>query len=1304
MAANSVSNNPYLGLRPFEESDASYFFGREDHVGDLLALLEHNRFLAVVGQSGSGKSSLVKAGLIPALKGAGLPKASSGWLIVTMTPETEPIERLVKKLKEAVAKKYPDEKRSDWNEGVGKAMRFSRSGLVDAVSKAHLPDRINTLVVVDQFEELFRYKQQDEAEGFVQRLIAATKSSIASIYVVITMRSDYIGECAKYGGLAEAVNSGLYLTPRLVREQLEEAIGGPARMAGGEISDDLIELIVNSVQLSPRAEPDEDALLRADQDQLPVLQHALMRCWHGEQTVNRERFEEVGGADALDQHANDVLREVEKKNADYATITELLFKTITEPGSNGGSRRPAKFKDIQDVIGCTEDDLRYVIEAFRREDRAFLTPRPIKPGDETVVTGITPEALTLDSMIDISHESLIRRWKKLVDWIKEEATSAELYTDLVKAAQRPNDRLPASRIPYVLEVKKARAWNARWADRYGGGFDEAIAFLENSRAYYRRTKKWQIIGAVCCGIAVAALAGLYFYNLDQRNKKTLEMAKSARQATWPSLPISERIKGALNAKSLENDLTIPGFVEQEVSLYDWELLGNLQQKDPGFSAPTEDNDRFDSNRIAVHRYVDRNNFELLVAVALGKSVSIWSLKQERDKKAANPTDITPPELKGSSAKWVRFSHDGSKLVVLELDGSLALNSFKVAGSSVTFDQKIQLSAADKANSTADSYKKIVAMGLTPDFKSLILLSSVSLFIYPLTGGTGISVFESQPSIKIKAGRFSSDDRYLLILNELGRVQLMDLRKPKSRGNPASISLNGDGVGSAFFGEGDSLILGTARGYMLMRPNPFEASQKTSGTSSPVAVGGITAAITCQCKEGWIAVGTSNGYVEVFNEKGINAGSPEWAKPAHRGAVQSIAFADSERIITAGSDGDTRVFETRTGVETHRIHHGEAVVWAEVAEVTGVSKPDRVISATQNGRLRVATLVSSSREWRKQDCLATPLIAVSPSLRCQGEEQDAEFVLRSGSNPLLSPVMKLSDDGEHLVWVTAGPTPTISVNRVKKQAPIPLPEDWPDGNSVLPAISSDGNWFAAVNRLNPTRVYFWPSIEPKYFEIPEPSKGAQTKTTRATGANTVMNSPNRQVTALAIAKDGSVAIGMFGRAVAFKKQASPEWSFSTPESDADNGSLTTALSFVEKKGKPSQIFAARDDQKITIFQIENTVLKTVLNPLQLSFSVNLFVVNNSANKVAACGGSQCALFMRRTDGTYDSSFTLREPGAVQAARFDEVKDTFITSVAPHPENQDAIVRTTHSLKMADLLLHACASLPPQDYSKYSACKP
>ena len=257
---------PFVGLRPFDLDDAAWFFGREREVARLIRKVRASAFTAVVGASGSGKSSLVRAGVLPMLR-------QDGWREVVAKPGAAPIAGLATRLAElgggsgdrlAEARRY----RYD------ALLRGSAFGLAE-VAATLAPEAPRLILVVDQFEELFRYGEEargaeraamrEEGRAFVELLLAATRGDAGRLHVVITMRSDYFGECAGYRGLAEAVSGSQYLVPMPDRDQLEAAIRGPVQKADASVDEGLVQRLLVDVE--------------EETDRLPLLQHTLRRLW-----------------------------------------------------------------------------------------------------------------------------------------------------------------------------------------------------------------------------------------------------------------------------------------------------------------------------------------------------------------------------------------------------------------------------------------------------------------------------------------------------------------------------------------------------------------------------------------------------------------------------------------------------------------------------------------------------------------------------------------------------------------------------------------------------------------------------------------------------------------------------------------------------------------------------------------------------------------------------------------------------------------------------------------------------------------
>lgn len=464
-----VRMNPYPGLRPFEVDEEYLFFGREAQIDELLDRLQHRRFLAVAGESGSGKSSLVRAGLLPALHGGFMARAGSRWRIATMRPGNDPIGNLSRVLAEPNVLGVRGQS-SDLHARLMQAvLERGALGLVEAMQQCGLATGENLLIVADQFEELFRFAPEntaptgrDATTAFVKLLLAGAAHPDVNVYVVITMRSDFLGKCARFRELPDAVNHGLYLIPRMTRDQLRRAIEGPAGVAGGRLTDRLVTRLLNDAGDDP--------------DELPVLQHSLMRMWNLgkplEENLDIPEYDRIGGmSTALSRHADEIFYRMLTDDRSRR-VAEKLFKCLTVRASdNSGLRRPTSFRDACAITGASPEKLRKVVDAFRAPGCSFLMPPINVPIEE-------------ETILDISHESLMRRWVLLRAWVDEEAESAQIYLRLAEAASLHAQEKAA--LWSDPDLSLATEWfgrarpNAAWAARYHPAYKAAIEFLDAS--------------------------------------------------------------------------------------------------------------------------------------------------------------------------------------------------------------------------------------------------------------------------------------------------------------------------------------------------------------------------------------------------------------------------------------------------------------------------------------------------------------------------------------------------------------------------------------------------------------------------------------------------------------------------------------------------------------------------------------------------------------------------------------------------------------------------------------------------------
>ena len=506
------TTNPFPGLRPFTVDECHLFFGRENQVDEILVKLSQNRFVCVMGYSGSGKSSLMYCGLVPVLYGGFVTHSGPNWHIIVTRPGTSPIQNLAESIVDYLIahNRIAVDDRQIHKSIIHSVLRTGPNGLVEVAQYLQEYNLENVFFMVDQFEELFRLHEgvQDdevfnESQEYVNLILTALQQREVPVYTAITMRSDFIARCSVFPGLTSEINKSNYLVPQMTREQKKMAIEGPIAVAGGKVSQRLVKKLLND--------------MGKNQDQLPILQHALMRTWdywvanrEANEPIDLRHYNAIGKiSQALSQHANESFEELDARGKE---IAEVLFKGITERSQdNKGMRRPCRLGLVAELADASEEEVIEVIEHFRKPGRSFLMPAHYVP-------------LNNNSVIELSHESLMRIWNKLDSWVEEEFESATVYKRISDAAAmyqigktglwRPPD------LQLALNWQKKQRPTREWAQRYDEAFERAIVFLDTSRITYEAELKNQEMlqrrmlrraRATAIILGIAALIAMLFF-------------------------------------------------------------------------------------------------------------------------------------------------------------------------------------------------------------------------------------------------------------------------------------------------------------------------------------------------------------------------------------------------------------------------------------------------------------------------------------------------------------------------------------------------------------------------------------------------------------------------------------------------------------------------------------------------------------------------------------------------------------------------------------------------------------------------
>lgn len=465
-----IRPNPFPGLRAFRPDEGHLFFGRMESTLKVTARLKETGFVAVLGASGSGKSSLVLSGVIPALLKENA-EAKKAWSYLVFRPDHKPIDRLAAEI-------------SALSAGAGftqlsfasvSASLHNRSeGLTDVVNKMRKNLRQQIVIVIDQFEELFRYgspsgKEEpgDDVTDFIDLLVNAAHRSDEGLYIIMTIRSEYVSECSRFHSLTNLMNSSSYLLPQVSLDALTSVIEDPIRVSGASIDRSLVKVILSDLTDRP--------------GQLPVLQHLLMRLWNQwsrSGDMNRPLgiadYEAVGQLKgAISQHAGQALESLDER---HRYVASRIFRTITSKTDDGRElRKPESIISVSRQTGCSIEEIIQVAEVFRSPEYSFITPSK-------------EVALTADSVLDLTHESIIRLWSMLRKWMDDEEASRKMYLQLARAAehyQEGTGKLWSA--PDLLLAVRWREENnptLAWAEKIDPAFERTMLFLRNSEEEY----------------------------------------------------------------------------------------------------------------------------------------------------------------------------------------------------------------------------------------------------------------------------------------------------------------------------------------------------------------------------------------------------------------------------------------------------------------------------------------------------------------------------------------------------------------------------------------------------------------------------------------------------------------------------------------------------------------------------------------------------------------------------------------------------------------------------------------------------
>ncbi|MEO5581817.1 MAG: hypothetical protein ABIR66_03935 [Saprospiraceae bacterium] len=615
---------PYTGLRSFTEEESLYFKGREEHIGQATLQLQHNKFLMLTGASGDGKSSLVYAGIVPNARAGFLKAKYTQWHVADFRPERSPFKNLCKSLTRQLDIANSGIVESELQHGFSALVDLYKNSdcyldtnstvwnQSDETQKASLKRKAaNLMIIVDQFEEFFT-NPENYHEGVPSRdsnlvlnlLLETARIALEEnlpIYIVFTMRSDYIGQCAAFRSLPEYLGFSQFFVPRLNRLQLQQVIEEPATLSGNRISRRLTERLIHDIAEGV--------------DQLPILQHALNQIWHeadkGREEMDLIHYAMVSGMppaelpdedidrfdtwfallpeeikkcyhrpdlqNVLDTHANKLYESAEEEflektgkfisDDDSKLIIKMTFSCLTKIDQSRAVRNRMTLQEIQHILNNESMDvstINNVLNVFREPGNTFIRPFIT---DDPESTSLGPE-----NVLDITHESLIRNWDLLKTWAKEEYDSYLISQDFeqqlgrwVESGKSDNYLLSIGPLTYFENwynnIKPNTWWIARYLpeeDNEGNKIAKAEIIQNNSNEFLRRSAKKHLItrtvmklgpkriAAVLAVLVILVLSSFGISNYIKRQnesvlksikKETLEFANDSKLGLEYIVPV-----------------------------------------------------------------------------------------------------------------------------------------------------------------------------------------------------------------------------------------------------------------------------------------------------------------------------------------------------------------------------------------------------------------------------------------------------------------------------------------------------------------------------------------------------------------------------------------------------------------------------------------------------------------------------------------------------------------------------------------------------------------------------------------------
>jgi WD40 repeat protein len=1003
---NIEISNPFKGLRAFNEADAENFFGRETLVQQLLARLgeggDLNRFLGVIGPSGSGKSSVVRAGLIPALRRGGLP-GSENWFVVDMLPGKHPFEELEASLLR-VAVNPPESLLSQLKDG--------NRGLLRAVHRILPADEsIELVLVIDQFEEVFTLvEEESERALLLDSLATAVLDERSRLRVIITLRADFTDKPLRYVDFGELINRRFEFVLPLTTDEVERAVAGPAQRVGLKLEKGLVSTIIRETGNQPGA--------------LPLLQYALSELFEKREgrILTNKAYREIGGVlGALGRSAEAIYANLNE--AGQSTARQLFLRLVTLGEGTEDTRRRVLREELENLTtdsgrqSMVKGQLSTVADQFGKARLLTFDRDPITRG----------------ATIEVAHEALLHEWSHLHEWLSENRADIRLQRQLAAMVNEwQNADRDASFVLTGTRLEQFEGWSANTsvaltqdekayldasiAERDRRESQERIRQqreLENARklaeterqraeeqtqsATELRKRSYYRTGAFAIVLVMAIAAT--FFGRQAQNSSRLATSRELAAASISNLEVDPERSILLALKAVDITYTVDQTVlpEAEDALHRAVLASRAQLT----LGPSKEQ--------VVRAVYNPDGSQ--IATRAASMVRVWDAKTGKELFQIPITYSPPLELRLRAARgWdnVVYSLDGSQLA--SIDSDVSDESFIWAK---IFDARSgQLVHQTKISMTRDEW---VASDFTSDLGKVVVGSSQNIgkIWDTRTGKLLVSLKGNQPSVL--AVSFSADEKRMVTTSSDGSATIWDAETGKELLN---LCCHHQPVyGAAFSPDGSKVA--TASGDQTAKIWDANTGKEL------VTLLGLVDQVTnvAFSPDGKQVAGTSFDHTTmVWNSE---TGDQLYRLTGHTDVVQDARFSpDGKHIVTASNDGSAIVWDAESSHEMSEI--AVAPIWRS--------------SISQNGN-RLATRESGS------EFIVWDLAQRQPILRFTDTDAHQVDVMAT---------LAISADGKRIVYATGNSLCVWDVASGEQVLNLaPTDKDTQPSFVGVPSFSADG---------------------------------------------------------------------------------------------------------------------------------------------------------------------------------------------------------------------------------------------------------